>query len=1152
MAIYNYYQVGGSLRYGHPTYVERRADQDLYKGLKNKEFCYVLNSRQMGKSSLRVQAMKTLSKEGIKCASIDMGKLGSSTTSEKWYGGLVSELVRGFSLTDKIDDNKWWQSHENLSPVLRLSRFIENVLLTQFEQNIVIFIDEIDSIIKVDFKDDFFTFIRACYNQRVDIPDYERLTFCLLGVATPSSLIQDKSRTPFNIGQAIELTGFTLDEAKRSLSEGLEKVAENPESILEEILYWTGGQPFLTQKLCQIITRTHERKLPNIEQLVHDYIIVNWETQDEPEHLKTIRDRILWNGGQLTSRVLGLYQQILQSGQITANDSYEQTELRLSGLVVRYEGRLRICNHIYEEIFTEEWLSNALADLRPYAVVLTAWIESNYQDESRLLRGEALEEAQTWAAGKSLSDLDYRFLAASQELGKRDIQKQLKTEERAKQILQAANYRAKQTIHWGQLILTAILTVAIIVGGFTWWSAQQIKQNSAQQIKRNSTIAYVELKVAASEAAFLSGQELTSLLEALRAGHQLKSLDKSVLNMTSITDLQTRVSGALYQAVYNVKEYNSLEKHDQAVEGISFSPDGKMLASASDDSTIKLWNLDGNELRTLKGHERAVLDISFSPDGKMLASASYDNTIKLWSLDGNELRTLKGQKPFWDISFSPDGKTLASASHDNTIKLWSLDGNELRTLKGHQGRVYGVSFSPDGKTLASASDDHTIKLWSLDGNELRTLEGHQGRVYSVSFSPDGKTLASASYDNTIKLWNLDGNELRTLEGHQGRVYSVSFSLDGKTLASTSDDLTVKLWGIHGNELRTFKGHQSVVLDVRFSPDGKTLASASDDRTIKLWNIDGRELKTPEKQSSVIWGIDFSSDGKMLASAGDDGTIKLWSIDGRELRTLKGHQVKVSCVRFSFNGKMLASAGDDGTIKLWSIDGRELRTLKGHQRSVQDIRFSPDGNFLASTSDDDTIKLWSIDGRELRTLKGHQGISFSPDGILAAASGDGTVELWSLNGRKLKILKGYQGSILYLSFSPDGKMLASANSDNSVTLWKFNEIKPKILKGHQGTVWSIGFSPDSKTLASAGDNSIILWNLDGIKLRVLKGHQSIVTGVSFSPDGKILASSSADKTIRFWHWNWDLDSLMHLGCDWLHDYFITNPNVKADDRKICRF
>lgn len=432
------YQVGGTLHATDPTYVERQADTYLLTALTGGTLCYVLNSRQMGKSSLMVRTKYRLQQAGHRCAMVDLTNISSKrVTPVQWYKGLLAELWHDLHMADEEQFQHWWQAQGDVPLPQKFSRFIADRLLQQYpDENFYIFLDEVDSVLGLPFAvDDFFAAIRYCYNRRAVDPNYQRITFALFGVASPTDLLQDKQRTPFNIGQALTLEGFSLVEAT-PLAPGLDTLGL-PSSSLADILKWTNGQPFLTQKICQLLTEiepTPTNGISCVDWVVQSRLIENWEAQDEPEHLRTIRDRIL-NQPVLTGRLLGLYQQIL-AGRVPCDGSREQTELLLSGVVANRHGYLQVKNLIYRTIFNEDWVAHHLSRLRPYAEPLSQWIANG--ESQYLLKGLALREAMAWADEKQLSDLDYRFLRTSQQQEQQRIETQLVAEQQQREQIQFA------------------------------------------------------------------------------------------------------------------------------------------------------------------------------------------------------------------------------------------------------------------------------------------------------------------------------------------------------------------------------------------------------------------------------------------------------------------------------------------------------------------------------------------------------------------------------------------------------------------------------------------------------------------------------------------------------------------------------------------
>ncbi|KAI8633878.1 putative WD-repeat protein [Xylariaceae sp. FL1651] len=397
--------------------------------------------------------------------------------------------------------------------------------------------------------------------------------------------------------------------------------------------------------------------------------------------------------------------------------------------------------------------------------------------------------------------------------------------------------------------------------------------------------------------------------------------------------------------------------HSGSVNAVTFSPNGQLIASASDDGTVRLWDTaTGREQRVFKGHSGWVNAVIFSPNGQLIASASDDETVRLWDIATGEQRALKGHLGSVEaVIFSPNGQLIASASDDKTVRLWdTATGREQRAFKGHLGSVNAVTFSPNGQLIASASNDKTVRLWdTATGREQRALKGHLGSVKAVTFSPNGQLIASASDDGTVRLWDTaTGREQRVLKGHLGWVKAVTFSPNGQLIASASNDETVRLWDTAtGREQRALKGHLGSVKAVTFSPNGQLIASASDDKTVRLWDTaTGREQRALKSHLGSVKAVTFSPNGQLIASASYDGTVRLWdTATGREQRALKGHLGSVKAVTFSPNGQLIASASYDKTVRLWDTATGDFLQSIGVGIVLSELSFDPDNQSLLTNA-----------------------------------------------------------------------------------------------------------------------------------------------------------------------------------------------------------
>jgi WD40 repeat protein/serine/threonine protein kinase len=669
-----------------------------------------------------------------------------------------------------------------------------------------------------------------------------------------------------------------------------------------------------------------------------------------------------------------------------------------------------------------------------------------------------------------------------------------------------------------------------------------LAERQKQRVRRHLYVAQVNLAQAA-----LNEARVGELRRLLTAGEQefgdLRSFEWYYLHHLS-ADPQLALKG-----------------HTHGVTNVAFSADGDFLATAGEDGTVKVWQLsvdrDGRkfwdparnpEPLTLQGHSDAVRLVVFSRDGKRLASASEDHTVKVWDLPPPAERsgltkpleavaTLSGHTAaVRSVAFRPDGKVVVSGSADRTVRVWDVaGGTELHRLTGHRYGVTCVAFSPDGKHLASGSEDKQVKVWDAEtGKEIHTFAGPRRWVTGVAFSPDGKQLVSAGLDGTVRVWDWQTSGEPIALVCRGPVRNVTFSPEGRYVAAVNLDQTVQVWDLATNkELRTLEAQPGLLRTGDFSADGQLLASV----------IFGR----PEPRTPTLYGhkgpiqtVAFSPDGALLASGGGDNTVKLWDpATNKELRTLTGHTDAVRSVAFSPDGQRLASASEDGTIKVWDpTTGSEVGTIQAHEQWVTCVAYSPDGKYFVSGSEDGTAKVWDAATLQQRRVLSDLGgpvrcLAFRPDGQLLAVAGAGGVIRFcdTTEFQEVRSLTGLRHPVFSVAFSPDGQWLALGSGDKTVKVWDVATLHElQTLAGHTHAVLGVAFSPDGRRLASSSaDHTVRLWDLTAeadeaadagsgstALTLTLAGHTQAVPAVAFSRSGDRLASASWDQTVRLWN------------------------------------
>lgn len=1071
-AIPPFYVTGGTLPSDAPSYVVRPADDDLFAGLRHGDFCYVLNTRQMGKSSLMIRAAMRLRQEtGAHICILDLTAIGQNLTPLQWYGGLLEQVAAQLG-DDALEEaaETFWQTAQDIGPLRRFFATLEKIVLPTILKNeesgalsekrrfsdnaplsLIIFVDEVDAARSLPFSgDEFFAGIRECYNRRASNPLFARLTFCLLGVAAPADLISDVRMSPFNIGRRIRLTDFTAAEAA-TLAQGL----PNGAAAVARVLYWTGGHPYLTQRLLSALAESAAEGKTEDADALCERLFLTKDARQTDDNLSFVRNRLLHgngNNGSDLSALLDRYRRI-RAGKRIRDDETDPVcvTLQLSGVVkTDARGFLIVRNRIYDRVFDAEW---ALAHL-PGAEIR--------RQKAAFQRGVWRTAAIAAAAIAAVGTLAYIAVG------------------------QAAEARRMERIARERL-------------------NQMNSREGVRLLEENDPLAAL---VPLTDAANSSESDALASLRLAFAQRQAPRLFYSVSCGSPILSAETDSDGARFVTatqdgiarIWDAATGQPLTpemRHEKAIRHAAFSPDGSKAATASEDGTARIWDSHTGQPLTppLRYHFDGVArHADWSRDGRILA-ISGSHGAALWdAATGREI------SPVWDtdlpkwnsytpsvmeiraVAFAPDGKRLAFVA--NTY-LANFAATLTGKMNGTLGKCYdgaAVSYAPDGKRVIIAGSfardrrggggEGACIFDAITGVPVAFLP-QEDYGTDARFSPDGKTLATASRDGTARVAEtLTGRWITPSLQHGGGVTTVRFSADGRRLVTACQDGTAHVWNAHtGQSLSPLLRHSGPLCAALFVRDGRTILTAGADGMARLWELPASDavsrLRNKEARPSPPAPLSRPLPyGELMGSgwASPDNRFLLYIPKNSAARPLPP-----------------GMDADKGAI-LW--DTRENTTvyLRFRWQDMTYFRFSPSGRFLLTY--DRGPRLWDIwTGREftppLKTAARILCADFTGDDrFLALGGDDGAAQIWDIAAGKLLIPPILlRGAVRNVAFRPDGRCLATVARDGAVQVWdaQTGEKVTPVLR-QQGGVNEAVFTGDGRNLVTSGKTQIRVWNL----------------------------------------------------------------------------